>query len=178
MSAAFTEPILYARMPDGIVVIRVLGKGTHQQASNLLHVFQTTRDLNPPPFYVIDLDQCTTMDSTFMGTLASIGLFQRREQGSSVVVTNLSDHVRNLLNTLGLQYILDLRAEHGKTMEHVDSEAFKPADPPAISNLDRILMMIEAHEQLVDANDGNEIKFESVLKNLRESLAREQQRNR
>lgn len=177
MSPACTEPILYARLPDGIVIIRVIGKGTHQQTSGLLHVFQMTRDQNPPPSYIIDLDQCTTMDSTFMGTLASIGLYQRRERGTSVVVTNIKDHVRYLLNTLGLHYILDLRPDRGETPAPAGDEAFTPAAAPSMTNIDRIVMMIEAHERLIDVDGENEIKFESVLKSLRDSLAREQQRN-
>lgn len=176
MNAACTDPILYARLPDGIVIIRVIGKATHQQTNNLLHVFQTTRDQNPPASYIIDMDQCTTMDSTFMGTLASIGLHQRRERGTSVVMTNLSDHVRNLLNTLGLHYILDLRPDKTAEAQKAGEEAFQPSDAPEISHTDRILMMLEAHQRLIDINGGNEIKFESVIKSLRESLAREQKK--
>jgi anti-anti-sigma factor len=176
MSPSCSDPILNARLPDGIVIIRVIGKGTHQQTSNLLHVFQVTRDQAPPPSYVIDLDQCTTMDSTFMGTLARIGLHQRRERGTSVVLTNIKEHVRYLLNTLGLHYILDLRPDRGKVAESVASEDFTPAAAPEMSHLDRIVMMIEAHERLIDVDGENEIKFESVLKSLRDSLAREQQR--
>lgn len=176
MSPSCSDPILYARLPDGIVIIRVIGKGTHQQTSNLLHVFQITRDQTPPPSYIIDLDQCTTMDSTFMGTLASIGLHQRRELGTSVVVTNIKEHVRYLLNTLGLHYILDLRPDKGKVTDRVGDDDFTAAEPPPMSHVDRIVMMIEAHERLIDVDGENEIKFESVLKSLRDSLAREQQR--
>jgi two-component sensor histidine kinase len=41
-----------------------------------------------------------------------------------------------------------------------------------MSKLDRIRMMIEAHEKLVDVDQGNEIKFQNVLDYLNESLAR------
>jgi anti-anti-sigma regulatory factor len=168
--------VQFARLPDGIVIIRVSGKGTHQQSSSLKHIFEATREANPTPRYVIDLDQCTTMDSTFMGTLASIGLFQRRELGSSVIVANLKEHVRYLLNTLGLQYILDLRSGLPDPSAGVGEGAFAPAQAPELSHLDRILMMIEAHERLVDIDSENEIKFEGVLKSLRDSLDQEKNR--
>lgn len=174
MSSPISEPIQYARLPEGIIVVRVSGKGTHQQSGSLLHVFELTRGENPPPRYVIDLDQCTTMDSTFMGTLASIGLFQRREVGSSVIVTNISSHVRYLLNTLGLQYILDLRSASEHAPPPASEAQFTPANAPEMSRLDRIVMMIEAHERLVDIDSQNEVKFEGVLKSLRESLEHEQ----
>lgn len=175
MCPASPEPILFARLPGGIVVVRVCGKGTHQQSSSLLHVFEQTKDAASTR-YVFDMDQCSTMDSTFMGTLASIGLFQRRERGSSVVVTNAKEHVRYLLNTLGLQYILDIRPDKNELPDNVNEETFTPANAPELSPLDRIVMMIEAHERLVDIDSQNEVKFEGVLKSLRESLEREKRR--
>ena len=178
MCSSHSEPIEYACLPAGIVIIRVSGKGTFQQSGSLFHVFESTRNMNPRPRYIIDLDQCGTMDSTFMGTLASIGIFQRREVGSSLIVTNIRDHVRYLFNTLGLQYILDIRKGGGEPSNPEDLPAeFKPAAAPEMSQLDRIVMMIQAHERLIDANDKNEIKFEGVLKSLRESLEREKRRH-
>ena len=176
MCPPLTEPVQYAQLPDGIVIVRVSGKGTHQQSSSLKHIFEVTRETDPPPRYIIDVDQCTTMDSTFMGTLASIGLFQRRELGSSMIVVNLRDHVRNLLNTLGLQYILDLRSGQPDPSVEMSDGMFAPAEAPALSHLDQIIMMIEAHERLVDIDSENEIKFDGVLKNLRDSLDREKNR--
>src|SRR5690606_25379805 len=109
MTVPAREPIQYARLPDGIVVIRVHGKGTHLLSPSLRRVYELTRDQEPAPRYVIDLQDCTTMDSTFMGTLASIGLYQRRHTGSATIVTNMSDHVRHLLEMLGLKFILEMR---------------------------------------------------------------------
>jgi anti-anti-sigma factor len=170
-----TEPIQFARLSDGIIVIRVVGKGTHLQSPALRHVFEQTRDSVPPPRYVIDLAECSSMDSTFMGTLASIGLFQRNRAGSSTILVNISEHVRHLLNTLGLKHILELRA-HGEGSP-LSPEEFTPATAPQINALDRIVMMIEAHEQLLDINSQNEVKFEGVLKSLRQSLEREKNRS-
>jgi two-component sensor histidine kinase len=44
--------------------------------------------------------------------------------------------------------------------------------PPEVSKLDRIIMMIEAHERLIDIDSSNEIKFKSVLETLHDSLER------
>lgn len=166
---ATADPIQYACLADAIVVIRVNGKGTHLSSPSLCYVFDTTRTMTPPPRYIIDLENCTTMDSTFMGTLASIGLFQRQATGSSVIVVNLQDHVRHLLNTLGLKYILDMRKDH---VEVAGEDKLAAAPNPQLSRMQRILMMLEAHERLVDVDSENEVKFEGVLKSLRDSLGR------
>jgi anti-anti-sigma factor len=171
------ETIQYACLSEGIVVIRVNGKGTHLESPILRHVFEQTRKNTPPARYVIDLDKCKTMDSTFMGTLASIGLHQRNSAGSSLIVVNANEHAVYLLNTLGLKYILDVRQEPAADARQTPGEAFTPATAPKIGAIDRILMMIEAHECLIDVDGQNEVKFEGVLKHLRESLEREQEQS-
>ncbi len=171
MSPPPAEPIQYARLNDGIVIIRVTGKGTHMVCPSLRHVFEQTSQEIPQPRYILDLEDCTTMDSTFMGTLASIGLHQRERTGSQAIVTNMNDHVRHLLNTLGLKYILDMRKSQVRV--HADEQQFAAAPPPDVNRLQRILMMIEAHERLVDVDHENEVKFEGVLRHLRDSLRQE-----
>lgn len=169
------EPVEYAILPEcGVVIVRVNGRATFKTSPNLRHVFEKTRDQDPPPRYVFDLDNCTTMDSTFMGTLASIGIHQRRHHGLNPIVTNIQPHVRQLLAGLGLKYILDMRSDEDGGPPEPSADQFQGAEAPEQSMLDRILMMIEAHEKLVDVDSENEVKFEGVLQSLRESLKREQ----
>lgn len=172
MAPVNPEPIQYARLPEGIVVIKVIGKGTHLQSPALRHVFEITRDLKPAPQYIFDLEQCTMMDSTFMGTMASIGLYQRNALGTQTIVTNMDEHVHYLLDTLGLKYIMDLRTQGREPYTAQAERNLKPVESPNISHVDRIVMMIEAHERLVSIDNQNEVKFQGVLKSLRESLER------
>lgn len=159
-----------------MVVVRVNGRATFKVSPSLRHIFDTVRDREPPPRFIFDLDHCTTMDSTFMGTLASIGIHQRRRHGNCPIVTNIHPHVRQLLNGLGLKYILDMRAEDRDGAPPVSDADFEKPDAPEPAPIDRILMMIEAHEKLMDLDSENEVKFEGVLKSLRDSLNREQER--
>jgi anti-anti-sigma factor len=177
MMSSPPEPVQYAQTCDGIVVVRVLGKGTHLQSPNLRYIFEITKGNDPPPRYILDLAGCTTMDSTFMGTIASIALHQRKAIGIAVVVVNSSDHVRKLMETLGLKFIVDLRRGTGGLPGELNKSEFQPAAAPAIDPVERMIMMIEAHEKLVDCDSDNEIKFEGVLKSLRESLDRARQSN-
>ena len=167
---ATTEPIQFARLPDGIVVIRVTGKGSHLETPSLRVVFNMTKESDPPPSYIFDLTDCTTMDSTFMGTLASIGIFQRARKKTRVIATNIQDHVRELLDTLGLKYILELRPGNVESAPRAPEGSFTPAERPDLDRTQRIVMMIEAHQHLMDLDRNNEVKFEGVLKTLRKSL--------
>jgi anti-sigma B factor antagonist len=173
MSAPPTDPIQFACLPGGLIVVKVQGRATHLEAPALRFVHQQTTQANSKTQYIVDLDQCTTMDSTFMGTLASMGISQREKTGTKLIVLNIGEHVLYLLNTLGLKFILDLRQSSRSDVATPEVQ-FTPAKSPQITPLERTVMMIEAHEKLVDIEGNNEVKFEGVLKSLRESLARQQ----
>lgn len=167
------ESILYAQFPDDIVVVRVQGKGNHLNVSALREVERRTSEPGRKPRYVFDLERCETMDSTFMGILASLAEIQAERTGTMADVVNMNDHVRGLLNTLGLKFVLKMHAGHGPDAAAAcPTEALEKVEPPPLDKVERIVMMIEAHEKLVDVDSGNEVKFKGVLQNLRESLDR------
>lgn len=168
------EAIQYANLPDDIVVIRVSGKGNHQNSVALRQAFEITSTTDHCPRYIMDLDKCSTMDSTFMGVLASIGLRQQRTSKSKTIVVNAGSHVKQQLDLLGLKFILDMRdMSENRAMEIVKSGgSFSGVQAPEISKIDRIVLMIEAHERLIDVDSQNEVKFRGVLQTLRDSLDR------
>ena len=177
MNTTAPEDIQYARLPDGIVVIRIRGKGSHQNSPALRYIFHITRNADAQARYVFDLDGCSTMDSTFMGTLASIGIHQRKSSDTTAIIINMDSHVRRLLDTLGLKFIFDLRASGTPLPRHEGPGAFQSVETPQMTKLERTVMMLEAHEQLIDLDSRNEVQFHGVVKSLRESLAREQDRH-
>lgn len=168
------ECIQYATLPDDIVVIRVSGRANYQNSLALREVFEKTSTDTRSPQFVFDLERCDSMDSTFMGVVASIGLHQRRLRGSKASVLNVSAHVRELLDLLGLKFLLDIRdlGPDGKPHAALADARFAPVAAPEISKLDRIIMMIEAHETLIDVDSHNEVKFRNVLETLHDSLER------
>ncbi|MBI1783630.1 STAS domain-containing protein [Candidatus Sumerlaeota bacterium] len=168
------ESILYARLPDDIVVIRVCGRGNHQNSLALREAANLTGAEGHAPRYIFDLDQCPTMDSTFMGVLASIALKQQKSLGSKCVVVNANDHVRELLNNLGLKFVLDIRATPDAAGVNLPGESgeFAQVDAPQVDKLNRIVLMIEAHQKLIDVSSDNEVQFKGVLQSLKDSLDR------
>lgn len=172
------ESILYAQLPDDIVVIQVRGKGNHQNSVSLREAIKLTSAPERSPRYIFDLEKCETMDSTFMGVMASVALQQQRQAGGKPVALNMNAHVRELLNTLGLKYVLDMRDGAGAAQPinelkgELKEDRFEAAPHPTLDKINRIVMMIEAHEKLIDIDGENEVKFKGVLQSLRDSLKR------
>jgi anti-sigma B factor antagonist len=174
--SATEDSISFCALQGGVYVIRVLGRGSFANSVELKNLADQIADRAGPEGYrfIVDLRECATMDSTFMGVLASIGLRQKRDNNDELMtVVNANQQAFRLLQTLGLSHFMNVRA--GSTESTVETPAadFQVAGKEDVSKLDRIIHMIEAHENLCDIDSGNAARFESVLKYLRESLERE-----
>ncbi len=173
--ASAAESILYASLPGDVVVVRVCGRGNHHNSLSLREVANLTATAEHIPAFVFDLEKCPTMDSTFMGVLASLALRQMRQARSKSTVVNANPHVRELLTNLGLKHVLEIRDQPGlasQTASSADSANFTEAAAPQLDKVNRIILMIEAHEKLIDADSGNEAQFKGVIQSLKESLQR------
>jgi len=123
--------------------------------------------------FVIDMDECMGMDSTFMGVLAGLAMRLRRISGEMIII-NLSSRNFSLLETLGLGRILTM-CPLGNVSEDLKG---KLANIPGISKLDTSApgrkitaeVMLAAHEDLVEVAPENLPKFRDVLTYLKEDL--------
>ena len=146
------------------VWMRVEGKGSFLNSTGLK---QFGKEMTNRGFreFVIDLQNCPVMDSTFMGTLASIALRLRELGSGSLRVTKLNERNRDLLSNLGLDQLFDM----------TDGAADAPVpqtplpDAPA-DKATQAATMLEAHEELVEANPANAAKFKDVLEYLKQDL--------
>lgn len=146
--------------------IRVIGKGSFKNAKLLKTFCEESRKSGVNRF-VIDLQQCKHMDSTFMGVLAGLATFQKKDHLEAPKLVHLSARNRELLETLGLDKILNLAS---KNDESVDAD-FETLD--TLSDEDKresAQVMLEAHENLIEADSRNANKFQDVVKFLRHKL--------
>ena len=104
------------------------------------------------------------MDSTFMGTLASIALRLRELGSGRVSIINLNIRNSDLLSNLGLDRLFGMNAT---PCEAPVKEAL-PGD--STDKQSRAETMLEAHEAVVAANPANAAKFKDVLEYLKQDL--------
>ncbi|MBN1477673.1 STAS domain-containing protein [Candidatus Sumerlaeota bacterium] len=169
------EPVQVARVDDRLFVIRVAGRGCYQNAGGLKQLFDSLTGADPDTELIIDLERCTSLDSTFMGVLAGVGLNQRASKRGRMMLVNLNEHTSRQLHTLGLNHILDIRTGPTELPSSSGTLFEKIPEAQPQSRIEQIRMMIEAHERLIDAHRGNEVRFQGVLAYLGESLERAKQ---
>jgi len=166
--------IEFAKVTDNVVVIKIQGRANFQNSMNLQNITHRLQEENKSIRFIIDLEHCISLDSTFMGTLAGISVEQNKALGAYLTVVNTQEHTHYLLTNLGLSYILDIREEEEVQAKEGDFRKAESMEPAP--QFEQIVHMINAHEQLIDLDSKNEVRFQSVLKYLKESLERERKK--
>ena len=153
---------------DGIQHIRVKGNASFVCAPPLREL---AKKLAAEPFagLKIDLEECTWMDSTFMGMLAMLGL-NAKKKGVAAEIWNASEQNEKLLCGLGLKKVFEFKS--GLSMSGDDGPAASNACT-AESNARNVL---DAHRTLMDIDEGNVQKFEKVVEFVKKDIDRMEQK--
>ena len=158
---------------DNVAWIRVEGKGSHLNSTQVKEFTQRSLEKGHLNF-VVDLENCSAVDSTFMGTLASIALKLRYEPNGRVDVINATGRTLEAMTSLGFHCLLEMD-EDGSAWkaerELVAKNLGKPLAPEKdLSLREKTGNVLAAHEALVEANSENFSRFKDVLKYLKDDL--------
>jgi len=153
--------------------VRVVGRGTFKISTALKDFSASALDRGVSGL-VLDLSECTGMDSTFMGVIAGLAIRFRKAGRGRVAAVNLSSKTRNLLGTLGLDHLIDTCMpgatpdEYRVALEAEDRHTRLEASPADEKRTAETIL--EAHEDLVEIHPANLQKFKDVLEFLREDM--------
>lgn len=142
--------------------IRPEGRGTFLESSVIKDFINLSIEKGMERF-VIDLEACSGMDSTFMGMLMGFGLQFRRTGTGSIKVVGTTPKTLASLRELGLHHIIEIAPTNGEWIGREDEVRadLLPVDLKAPADLERHIR--EAHESLCVADERNIQKFETVL---------------
>lgn len=156
--------------------MRVDGKGCFQNSPDL-KAFVTAEMANGEQFFVIDLENCTGMDSTFMGVLTCIAT-KLEENGGCLHVVNAAGRNGTLLRGLGLDEIFTV--EDGTELVRrgicggmkLNGEPMEMTQVPGAecSRDEHTRVCLQAHEALAEVDGANRQKFRDVIELMREAL--------
>ncbi len=148
----------------------VQGRGTFQNSIEVKRCFQSMMDRGVRNF-VIDLDRCPTMDSTFLGALTGAALNLRESGTGQVSILNANERNLHLLSSLGLDHILEVDREGiAWAAERLVAGAELAAceDDPGKPGKDiQARHVLECHENLARVSDENVCRFRDVIDFLR-----------
>ncbi len=164
-------PILVGQVGN-LFWLRVEGKGSFQNSVQVKRCFQTMMDKGRRHF-VVDLERCPIMDSTFLGTLTGAALHLRDLGDGEVSVLNANTRNQQLLSSLGLDYILEVDkdgSKHCQERKQVCDELGTCAEAAACCKTEQAEHVLEAHEALTKANASNASRFKDVIEFLEKEV--------
>jgi anti-sigma B factor antagonist len=153
------------------VWIKVEGKGSFLNSGNLKEFAREMVDRGYREF-VIDLENCAMMDSTFMGTMAGVALRLKELGQGHLHVIHCGDRSRELLSGLGLDQVFSIHVD-GATSPECKSFQRDASAPAAQDKKEQAQTMLEAHEALCQAAPENIFRFKDVLDYLKQDLHHE-----
>ena len=164
---------LTAAYIDQTAVIHVEGRGSFKISPPLkkfVHQVIRTKSANR---ILVDMSDCSGMDSTFMGVLAGLSGHVKNSPEAQFKLINLSEKNQKLLITLGVDrvvdYSLSTSGEEEELMAQKNGEN-QTLEADFKNKLDAAKTTLEAHETLVEINPENYDKFKSVLEFLRDDV--------
>jgi len=150
--------------------VRVVGRanfssspGFEGAVADLLH--------DHPSRFIMDLEQCQLMDSTFLGVLAEAAakFRQLKGNGSLIELSNPNARVTGLIENLGLNALFTMR--HNTLELPADVRARRlPHESPTKLRLKET--SLAAHEWLMKFSTNNRDKFAELTRTLKEDLTR------
>jgi anti-anti-sigma factor len=154
------KPVYLVDAYSDPVVIRLEGRASFLNSA-CLREFVNQMLKSGKTRFVIDFLRCTSMDSTFLGVLAGFALELRKHTPrGSLVLTRMGQRNLELIRNLGLHKLLTVDASEAGA----GADACKtPLVAGERAELENARLVLEAHENLVAADESNRGKFQDVL---------------
>jgi anti-anti-sigma factor len=186
--------ILVARSAD-LGFIKVVGRGSFQNSGCLKAFYQQLLKEGVSRF-VVDLDACTYLDSTFLGILLGLGL-KLKEAGNGLLhILNANPRNLELLRNLGLDRLIHIEGSGGVGLgggvrggngsggqaihmngNGVKEELLEEMPCPVPTRAEAAPTILEAHVNLMEFDPRNVPKFKDVVEFLREDLGQPAAKN-
>lgn len=161
--------IILASNTEGLGWIRCEGKGSFMNSPRLKD-WADKQLADGLTHLVIDLEECTGMDSTFMGTIAGIAMRLAKTDGGLLEIASANDKNSRSLDDLGLSALMLINPPSpswGGDEKGIRSGLIEVGAPGSTDNTQHVF---DAHQTLVDADDSNTEKFSTVLDCLEAEL--------
>lgn len=177
---AKAPPVISVAVVDHTAFVKIPGRANFTSSADFKTLVTELRGRGVD-HYVLDLGECVTMDSTFLGVLA--GMVLRHADGKETTsdsarlrldLLNPNARIADLLENLGVVHLFNILHQ-----ENPCTAIFEPVDntQPAPSRVDVSKTCLEAHETLMRINPDNILKFKDVAQFLAEDIRKLNEQN-
>ena len=162
-----TASALRVAVVEQTAFIKVPGRANYATSIDLKNLVGELRQRGFSEF-VLDLRECLTMDSTFLGVLAGLVLRNNHPEPAApnIELLNPNERVLDLIENLGVLSMFRVKYE-----EIPPTLLFEPANDLATPSKEEVTRnCLEAHRTLMKINPANIPKFKEVAQFMAEDL--------
>lgn len=150
----------------GTGIVRICGRANFSTSVDFKKVVAHLRDRCGNRL-LFDLSECSLMDSTFLGVLASMAIQastpRNGEAAEKLRLLNPTPRVIELLDNLGVMHLFEV------VKEEAGDHNFQKVEPgPQPNSREMARNCLEAHQTLMDLNPENARRFKDVAAFLEE----------
>lgn len=155
---------------DHFACIRIVGRANLHSSIDFKSLVNELRGRGCARF-ILELSECSLMDSTFLGVLTGLGLRMGDLPGQKPIqLFNANPRITGLLENLGVLHLFAL--SNGPVVAPANAEQHDHV-PAEVSKTALGQTSVEAHETLMRVNPANIPRFKDVAQFLAEDLRRE-----
>lgn len=153
--------------------VRIEGAANHQNSGCIRQFLQECLSKGWRKF-VVDLNHCRGIDSTFIGMLYRHAVKLEGEGDDALLeVINAGERNERSIRKLGLDRLIRMDPEGLRWRSEQDlvrENLTKPETCLPLSKLEHTQLVLDAHEALVQANEENKSRFCDVIEFLKQDL--------
>jgi anti-anti-sigma regulatory factor len=156
---------------EGFACVKIIGRANFNSSLDVKTLINELRQKGIS-WFVLDLSECSLMDSTFLGVMAGFGI--KMGNGSEdcakqgIELLNPNPRITELLETLGVLHLFHVM--HGKDLPacgEVETRA-----PGEYSKVEVSRACLAAHQTLMALNPENAARFKDVAQFLADDIKR------
>jgi len=157
---------------DNFSWIKIFGKGDVFLAPTVKKYSEKILELGDQTQLVLDLEQCTGMDSTFMGMIAGLAIKHKSSFKSNLHLFCVSEKNCESLEELGIDALLEINSQNNEL--YCSCSKVKPKlkewSPEDGTKKPDARLILDTHKTLGSLSDSNQEEFSSVIKTFEQQL--------
>jgi anti-anti-sigma regulatory factor len=170
MSAPGSKMLVLAG--EKFACVKIVGRGDFTNSVEFTTLIRELRQMGLH-YFVLDLTECTLLDSTFLGVLAGLGLQIAQGQADhcdeGLELLNANARITELLECLGVIQLFKMKHGQVNNAEQTHSVPHTAVTP---TKEETTRACLEAHRTLMEVNPANAARFRDVAQFLAEDLKR------
>ena len=143
--------------------IKISGRATYDFCDGFKDFVDKVIDENLSDAVLIDLSETEYLDSTNLGLLAKIAVYQLENYQSKATILSTEENITQLIINTGLEQIFNIiNVDNNQTSEWTNIMSKQFDDSKKLSKT-----LLETHEILMNLNDKNKSEFKDVVNLLK-----------